>query len=59
MGKQENPSDYLEGNILEVKPEFLKTFLEKKKLKAPSENDIVKRLGKVSGIWHKYLKFED
>lgn len=36
MGKQENPNDYFEGIIVEVKHDFLKNFSEKKKLKPPT-----------------------
>ena len=58
IGKQENPSDYFEGTIVEVKPEFMKTFIEKKK-KPPTDNEIINRMGKISGVWHKYVKFND
>ena len=34
IGKQENPSDYFEGTVVEVKPQFMKSFIEKKN-KAP------------------------
>ena len=58
MGKQENPSDYFEGCVVEVKPEFIKKFLKDKKKKGPSDLDILKKLGIISGVWHKYVKFD-
>ena len=58
IGKQENPSDYFEGTVVEVKPEFIKAFLDKKK-KSPGDSDIVDRMGKVTGIWHKYVKYNE
>jgi hypothetical protein len=58
MGKQENPSDYFEGCVVEVKPEFIKKFLKDKKKKGPSDLEILKKLGFFSGLWHKYVKFD-
>ena len=36
----------------------MKSFLEKKN-KAPKDNEILNKLGKITGIWHKYVKFDD
>ena len=57
IGKQEKPSDYFEGNVYQVTPEFMKKFLAKKK--QVSEKDIVKKYGKIHGIWNKQLMYED
>ena len=39
-----------------MKPEFLKTFLAKKK--SPTDADFIKKIGKISGIWHQQINFE-
>lgn len=54
IGKQEKPSDYFEGTIWEVRPEFMVKFLGGKR-KEPEEKDRVKDLGKLSGIWNRYI----
>ena len=52
-GKQEKPIDYCEGTIGFVKPDFMKSFLMKKK--SPTDVDFIKKLGKFSGTWHQRL----
>lgn len=54
IGKQEKPSDYFEGTIWEVRPEFMAKFLGGKR-KEPEEKDRIKDLGKISGIWNRYI----
>ena len=39
-----------------MKPEFINPFLVKKK--TPSDADFIKKIGKISGIWHKTIEFE-
>ena len=56
FGKQEKPADYLEGTIWEVRPEFMVKFKAGKR-KEPEEKDRVNSLGKISGIWNKYISF--
>ena len=55
-GKQQRPIDYCEGTVGFVKPEFLNAFLVKKK--SPSDSDFIKKIGKISGIWHQKIEFE-
>ena len=44
-----------------MKPDYIKSFLKEKtqKKKSPSDTDVVKKFGKISGVWHKYIKFDD
>ena len=56
FGKQEKPSDYFEGTVWEVKAEFMAKFLKGKR-KEPDEKERLKDLGKISGIWNKYILF--
>ena len=41
IGKQEKPSDYFEGTIYEVKPEFMNKFINGKR-REPEEKERVK-----------------
>ena len=51
MGKALEPSDYFEGTIWEVKPEFMKKFLNGKR-KQPEQKDRLRSLGKINGVWN-------
>lgn len=35
VGKKETPSDYFEGNLVEVSPNWLDSFIKKKKKEGP------------------------
>ena len=54
VGKQARPSDYFEGTIWEVKPQFMAKFLAGKR-REPEEKQRLKDYGKISGIWNKYI----
>ena len=56
FGKQEKPSDFFEGIIWEVKPEFMVKFVAGKR-KEPDDKDKVANLGKLSGCWNKFVFF--
>lgn len=56
VGKQQEPSDYFEGTIWEVRPEFMAKFQNGKR-KEPEEKDRVRELGKVNGNWHRGVRF--
>jgi hypothetical protein len=56
FGKQEKPSDYFEGTIWEVRPEFMTKFIGGKR-KEPEEKDRVKDFGKINGVWNKSIFF--
>ena len=58
MGKQAKPIDYFEGIIYKVKPQFLKRFLKKKK-GCPEEKETIEKFGRVHGIWHKKIMFNN
>jgi hypothetical protein len=52
VGKQQQPCDYFEGTIWEVRQDFMAKFFGTKR-REPNEKERVRSLGKVSGRWSK------
>lgn len=58
IGTKERPSDFFEGTIWEVKPDFMKKFLSGKR-REPDEKDRVKDYGRINGVWNKYISYNE
>ena len=58
MGKALEPSDYYEGTIWEVRPEFMTKFINGKR-KEPEQKDRIRSLGKISGVWNQNVCYND
>jgi hypothetical protein len=57
VGKQSQPIDYFEGTLYHVKPDSIDTLLKKRR--APLDKEITAKLGRISGIWNKYTKYDE
>ena len=58
VGKALEPSDYYEGTIWEVRPEFMTKFINGKR-KEPEQKDRIRSLGKISGVWNQNVCYND